>query len=327
MSRLSHAFDGRNRLLAGAAAAIALFALIWWGASALGLIEAGSSGGDGGVIVEPLPADTPAARIARAPTPRPTPSPTPISEAFEPTQESVAPADEATPPPTSEDETPTVPPAPEPSSTPEPPPPPPPPPPVATGSLAGVRVWSNGDSTSFFMSVSFLNQAANAGAVQTQPEPEYQISSGLLRPEFFDWPAYLAAEMASRDPDVVVFMVGANDAYVGMPLDTYRQRVATVMDQLGDRRVIWVGQPNMGRADLAAAIPPMNQVYAQEAASRPWVTYIDAWALTSDASGAYAQYLPDETGTLRQIRADDGVHLTAEGGRRLANAVMAAAGG
>ena len=93
--------------------------------------------------------------------------------------------------------------------------------------------------------------------------------------------------MAAKDPDVVVFMVGANDAYVGMPLDTYRQRVAAVMDQLSDRRVIWVSQPNMGRADLAAAIPPMNEVYAQEAAARPWVTFVDAWVLTSDASGAY----------------------------------------
>jgi hypothetical protein len=102
------------------------------------------------------------------------------------------------------------------------------------------------------MSLAFINSAANLGAVPTQPEPEYKISSGLLRPEFFDWPAYLASEMALHDPQIVVFMVGANDAYVGMPLDTYRTRVAAVMDQLSGRRLIWVGQPNMGRADLAA---------------------------------------------------------------------------
>jgi hypothetical protein len=216
-------------------------------------------------------------------------------------------------------DSPTTPPLPSPAAT-QPPPPPPPPPP--TGSLAGVRIWSNGDSTSFFMSVAFINSAANLGAVPTQPEPEYKISSGLLRPEFFDWPAYLASEMALRDPQVVVFMVGANDAYVGMPLETYRTRVAAVMDQLSGRRLIWVSQPNMGRADLAASIPAMNEVYRSEAAARPWVTYVDAWALTSDADGAFTSYLPDETGALVLARGEDGVHFTSAGGRVLARAVL-----
>ena len=318
MSNAWNSLDSRVRLLSVAAVTIALFVLAWWSAGAFGLIEAGSGGPDATVIVEPLPSRTPEpARPTHTPTGTATATSTP--QPPEPTATAqpqgelpVAPTSQAEASPAVVSDTPTAP---------TPPPPPPPPP---SGSLAGLRVWSNGDSTSYFMSVSFINQAANAGAVPTQAEPEYQISSGLLRPEFFDWPAYLASEMASKDPDVVVFMVGANDAYVGMPLDSYRQRVAAVMDQLSDRRVIWVGQPNMGRADLAAAIPAMNEVYAQEAAARPWVRYVDAWALTSDGNGAYAQYLPDETGTPRQIRADDGVHLTAEGGRRLANAVIAA---
>ncbi len=206
-------------------------------------------------------------------------------------------------------------------------PPPPPargPAPVISGSLQGVRVWTNGDSTSYFMSISFLQIAAGMGAVSTQPAAEYQISSGLLNPGYFSWPAYLASEMASKQPDVVVFMIGANDAYVGMPLDTYHQRVGEVMDQLSDRRLIWVGQPNMGRADLTASIPSVNAVFQQEAAGRAWVTFVDTWSITSDQSGNYAQYLPDENGVLQQIRASDGVHFTPEGGRRLAIAVISA---
>jgi len=197
--------------------------------------------------------------------------------------------------------------------------------PVASSAhAAGVRLWSNGDSTSYFMSVALAQMMLERGAAATQPAPEYKVSSGLLNPGYFDWPAYIAAEMAARQPNVVVFMIGANDAHPGMPLDLYRQRVGALMDQLQapGRRVVWVGQPNMGRADLAAAIPAMNRIFAEEAASRPWVTYVDVWALTSDANGNYAQYLPDEHGVLRAIRANDGVHFTPEGGRRLAMAVL-----
>jgi hypothetical protein len=115
-------------------------------------------------------------------------------------------------------------------------------------------------------------------------------------------------------------MVGANDAHPGMDLASYRQRVAQMMDQLQGHRLIWVGQPNMGRADLTAAIPGMNAVFADEASKRAWVRYVDTWALTSDANGAYTPYLPD--GSL--ARADDGVHFTSSGGNYLAQAVVAA---
>jgi hypothetical protein len=319
MSRFLQGTDGRTRLLFAVPAVIVLFALGWWALGALGFIEAGSSEPDGGVVIEPPRAGD--AIAAGTPTPRPTVEPPSPTAESEPTAPSDEPA--VTIEPTDAPATATAAPPPAPGAT-QPAPPPPPPPPPPTGSLAGVRVWSNGDSTSFFMSVAFLNMAAAMGAVPTQPAPEYKISSGLWRPEYFDWPAYLASEMASLDPDVVVFMVGANDAYVGLPLDTYRQRVAAVMDQLSDRRVIWVGQPNMGRADLAASIPPMNDVYRSEASARGWVTYVDAWSLTSDASGAYTAYLPDENGNLVLARGEDGVHFTSAGGAVLGRAVLRA---
>lgn len=192
--------------------------------------------------------------------------------------------------------------------------------PTPVPSPAGLRVWSNGDSTSYFMSASFLSGMVARGAVQVQPAPEYFVSSGLTSPGFFDWPAYLAAQMAAYDPHVVVFMVGANDAYADP--ETYRVLVGQVMDQLAGRRVAWVGQPNMGRPDLASPLPALNSVMAEEAAKRDWVVYVDTWAITSDASGAYTPYAAD--GTL--IRGDDGVHFTSAGGVLLAAEVIKALG-
>lgn len=189
-----------------------------------------------------------------------------------------------------------------------------------TGSLAGLRIYSNGDSTSYFMSVGVLSQATAQGAIQVQPAAEYKLSSGLLGGASFDWYGYMASEMAAYSPDVVVFMVGANDAHVGMDLAAYSAKVGQMMDQLSGMRLIWVGQPNMGRPDLAASVPGVNQVFAAEAAKRPWVRYVDTWSLTSDANGAYTPYTPD--GSL--ARGDDGVHFTSTGGAYLAQAVIAA---
>ena len=267
-----------------------------------------------GVLIEPVPSPTTAPM--RAPSPSPTAPPTATAE-----PEVVASATEPTVNVITDEPSQAADAAPPPTSTPVPlAAPPPPPPPAPTGSLAGQRVYANGDSTSYFMSVGVLSSAVAMGGLQVQPAPEYQVSAGLLNSNFFDWYGYLASDMATYNPGIVVFMIGANDAHVGMDLRSYAERVGQLMDLLNGRRVIWAGQPNMGRADLAAAIPAMNEVFSAEAAKRPWVRYVDTWSLTSDANGNFTPYLPD--GTL--ARGSDGVHFTSAGGAYLAQAVVAA---
>ena len=41
---------------------------------------------------------------------------------------------------------------------------------------------------------------------------DYKVSSGLARPDFFDWPAHLRPELPAVDPDIVVVTFGGNDA-------------------------------------------------------------------------------------------------------------------
>lgn len=213
------------------------------------------------------------------------------------------------------------PPTPTPTATPTPTPPPRP------TSPAGLRVWADGDSTSYFMSYWFLALTSMAGAVQVQPAAEYKISSGLLTGPT-DWPQKIAEDMAVYQPDLVVFMLGANDAVLNPDPERWRERVGAVMDQFHETAdwVVWVGEPIMGpnRPDLNRALPGMNQVVAEEAAKRPWAIYVDTWDLMADTSGAYAQSLPDSGGVVVVLRADDGVHFSSAGGRRLAEAVIAA---
>lgn len=192
--------------------------------------------------------------------------------------------------------------------------------------LEGKTAWSNGDSTSYFMTVSLYEQLQALGAVPVE-EAEAVNSSGLNSPEFFDWPGYLESQMAEYDPDVVFFMIGANDAKPGMDLAAYAEKVGAVMDSLNGRQVFWIGQPAFDpelRPDLADWIPLVNEVFVREAEKRPWVRYIDTWGATTDASGHYARSLPGAGGELEEIRTADGVHFTDAGGRRLASWVLAA---
>lgn len=192
--------------------------------------------------------------------------------------------------------------------------------------MESVRLWSNGDSTSFFMSVELGALITGRGGSLVQPEADYQNGTGLITREYFDWPAYLQSEMAAKDPNLAVFMIGANDAkFIGDP-EAYRALVAQAMDlmEAPGRRVVWVGQPNSSQPKLAANVPVINAIFQEEAAKRPWVTFVDTWSATSDADGNYAQDLVDASGRTVRARADDGVHFTQEGGRILAAVVMAA---
>ena len=176
------------------------------------------------------------------------------------------------------------------------------------------------------MSVAVIDGLAALGGIPVQAAPEYQISSGLMNPSFFDWPAYIDSQFAALQPTIAVFMIGANDASASLPYDAYHERVGALMDRMRapGRRVFWVGQPHMGRADLEPVMPGMNEIFRDEAAKRPWVTYVDVYGVTSAADGSYSAYLPDADGLVTLMRGDDGVHFTPAGGRLLASRVIAA---
>ncbi len=213
--------------------------------------------------------------------------------------------------------------------TPEPPPTPVPAPTPEPSRLPagprGLRLWSDGDSTSYFMTEALFAEWAARGGAPVRGA-DYKISSGLWRDDFFDWPAYIQAEMATYDPDVAVFMVGANDANQVSSYDEYAARVGRVMDLMyrEGRVVVWMGQPCMGNESLAANVPALNRIFQEQAATRPWVVYVDTWALTSWSDGSYSQYLPDENGVEQMLRYADGIHFTGAGGRRLAMGVLTA---
>lgn len=197
---------------------------------------------------------------------------------------------------------------------------------------APLQVAVIGDSMMQVLGQSIVNGAAGDDRVETSLE--YRVSTGLTRPDYFDWPGRITELLASGPLDAVVVMYGANDAQgmvlptgsepFGTPawLDEYRRRVGWVMDALvaGGAETYWVGQPVMRSDSFSARMASLNEIYASEATRRDRVTYVDAWAVLS-VDGAYASHL-DDGGGPTSVRQSDGIHLSRAGGDRLAGVVL-----
>ena len=174
------------------------------------------------------------------------------------------------------------------------------------------------------------------GVVETQLD--YKVSSGLARPDFFDWPAEIDRKLPEVNPDIVVATFGGNDAQglavangefiVGDPVsneaewtEEYQQRVGAVMDQLteGGRTLIWVGIPNDDNPDVTARMAIQDQAAKAAAAERPEVIFVDTWKRFSGRDGGWAEFVIDpRDGEGKDVRADDGFHLNQTGAEILA---------
>lgn len=181
---------------------------------------------------------------------------------------------------------------------------------------------------------SLVRMAADTGVVDT--ELDYQIATGLARPDYFDWPGRLKGASDLMDPDVMVIILGSNDTQglinpdgeVYQPVsdgwkDEYRRRVAGTMALIEKpgRLVVWVGLPPMRDDGLSASLMAMNDIYREEAAHHPGFIYVDSRDVLSEG-GRYAAYLPDGGGHVELVREPDGVHLTRAGGNILADRVL-----
>ncbi len=187
----------------------------------------------------------------------------------------------------------------------------------------GLTFWSSGDSTSYYMSVAMREALVELGAIPLQVEPEYENGSGLRSVDYFDWETHIREQVASQNPDIVFFMIGANDATDGIDFDAYTAQVGHIMDSLADvRYVVWVGQPTMAEPGRAAIVAELNGIFRSEASERSWVRFVDAVSVTDDGAGGYAQFLANDDGEEILAREDDGLHFTPEGGALLARHVL-----
>jgi len=172
---------------------------------------------------------------------------------------------------------------------------------------------------------------------------DYKTSSGLARPDFFDWPVHMHQVLPAVNPDIVVVTFGGNDAQALRNVDRswavahepgkghndadwkaeYATRVGGVMDYLGgdNRTLIWVGIPNAASDATTARLKVQDDVVRAEAAKRPKkVVYIDTWNRFVGRNGGYGEYVIDpRDGVGKAVRSKvDGFHLNVTGAEILA---------
>lgn len=167
-------------------------------------------------------------------------------------------------------------------------------------------------------------------------------SSGLARPDFFDWMKEAKALVAKKKPDINVVMFGGNDVqglYMGKGKwirwheqgwqEEYVARITALCEIIAPegQQIFWVGLPIMRPNKFRGRVERVNTIYRAEMAIRPGATFVDTWSLLANTKGEYSDriYLQpefDEAGNpvkrkRKRVRAGDGIHLSPAGAHHL----------
>jgi hypothetical protein len=206
-----------------------------------------------------------------------------------------------------------------------------------------LKIWVAGDSLVITPGYAIVRAAGGSPAMEPVGTVDGRVATGLTRPDVFNWFDEIRASVKELRPRAVVLGFGGNDdkAYMtGLPDGTsigdfgswswrkeYARRVGGLMDAInrGGAFVIWIGLPQTRSAAQTQRFDVVNAVVEKEARKREGrATYVDTYTMFAGDDGGYTQYLPDGSGQLRKVRADDGVHFEREGGDMIARVVLKA---
>ncbi len=161
-----------------------------------------------------------------------------------------------------------------------------------------------------------------------------KVSTGFVRTDYYDWNARLRTIAKIEKFHIAVIMVGANDMQsirgkgkwykVGSESwrDIYGERIDAFIKRLKQTHaaVYWVGLPVMRSDKHNQSMQVMNEIFREKAFING-VKFVDTWNGFADQFGRYSAFGPDLSGQMRRLRADDGVHFTIKGYRKLAHFV------
>jgi hypothetical protein len=195
-----------------------------------------------------------------------------------------------------------------------------------------------GDARTILIVGDFLASGLGDGltaAFETSPgvvvEARGNVSSGLVRDDYYDWPEQLPKMIDELKPAMVVVMIGANDRQQ-MVTDTakekfrtdgwfteYRRRVLSFGNEVTGRKIplLWVGLPAFESDSMTADAVQMNQLYRNQVESIGG-EFVDIWDGFVDENGNFIVTGSDVNGQQVRLRTSDGINLTQAGRRKLA---------
>lgn len=204
-----------------------------------------------------------------------------------------------------------------------------------------LRLWIAGDSLAIVPGQSILRAVAGNRSVKPLDEVEGRLSTGLERPDVYNWFSRIREVMQKEKPDAVVVMFGGNDDHgymTGLPeglgvstfgsqawREEYRRRVATIMNTVtrNGALIVWIGLPITKDADQTRRFDTINAIVQAEAAKRPGrASYLDTYFFFAGKDGGYAQYVENGAGRLVKMRGDDGVHFERPAGDLIAEKAL-----
>lgn len=167
---------------------------------------------------------------------------------------------------------------------------------------------------------------------------EGKYSTGLTRPDYFDWLGHLPEVLDQYQPDLLVVNMGANDPqdivadgkryHVGDEgwNAIYGERVNRFLSIAAERGVttFWVGLPIMGKGKYSRKIEVINKLVADACARQRKARYFDTWTVLATEDGAYSSFLKNPQGQRVRVRAKDEIHLTEAGGEIMTSYFLAA---
>jgi len=167
-------------------------------------------------------------------------------------------------------------------------------------------------------------------------------SSGLARPDFFDWLAEAERQVEFRQPELVVVIMGGNDGQDLTPkgtsgrrvtwndeswADEYRKRVDRFLSAVlssPERKVLWLELPTMGLNSLERKLELIRSVQKDAvAALGERGVYLATTQYVADSEGNMLTHAKVGASSKKQpIRADDKIHFTMLGSEYFADQIF-----
>ncbi len=167
------------------------------------------------------------------------------------------------------------------------------------------------------------------------PHRHYKVSSGLSRPDFYNWSAQIKQLYDQGNYDAVIIMMGTNDAQ-NFEMDrviynygtdewfgVYRTRLKNFIDTLCtySDHIYWVGMPPMRSSGYNGRMQSLNTLFEEACRNNPKATYVSTIPVLGDVSGNYTTYIT-ANGRQIQARGEDGIHMTRAGGQLVADEII-----
>lgn len=162
-----------------------------------------------------------------------------------------------------------------------------------------------------------------------------KFSTGLCRPDYFNWPERMEEAIKETHPDIVIFFMGANDAQgvfqgkgkmVPFKSQNWREAYGEKVQEMAaiaekhHCRVIWIGLPPFGGRNAHSL---SEAELAQRAAcERMGITFVDSHLTLADENGQYRTFMTNEHGKNIRLRRPDMCHMTDKGNAMLVDLLL-----